>query len=77
MAATDDPTAKQVALVEELFGQYQWSYQGLDRGCLAIYGADFSHLNRGQMSMVIDDLMHLAGRRDEPVEWTSLEGFIS
>ena len=77
MGAEDNPTPRQLTLVQELFDQYEWYYPGLDEGCRIIYGKEFSRLNRGQMGMVIDDLFYLAGRKEDKPTYRSLEGFIT
>lgn len=81
MALDDIVTERQLELIRGIarkaipdFGEYHGEemYEYLDPLVRAVYGAPCRALNRGQASMLIDDLMYNSGDSEVEPEWQSI-----
>lgn len=78
MAFDDEPTDRQQAMLTELMDEKGFSFLDLEMGVQTIYQCGFAELNRGQMSMIIDDLMWIRGRKGkERPEYASLVRYLT
>lgn len=78
MAFNDEPTERQQEMVTELMDEKGYAFVDLELGIQAIYQCSYEELNRGQMSMIIDDLMWIRGRKGkERPEYASLVRYLT
>jgi hypothetical protein len=77
MTSEDAITDKQLRFIEQLAAgavtEYK-SYPDLDRLVIPVYGVPVHRMNRGQASMLIDDLLYRLGSIDEMPEHPSIFG---
>ena len=77
MAYSDPVTSKQLGYIMELASGAIPDYEDvedLDLMVKPVYGCSVHDMNRGQASMLIDDLLFHLGEREAPLEGPSIFG---